>query len=183
MHRSLFFLMLLLASCQEVKEVPPDIPCHLRYPHTCKPSVVIEGTKPEVKFLGNQQLNTLTHYLAMQEQVESQTIGFSGSFSEVYQGYEALQGRIKALNDGGRRVADYHLAKAQCWLDVSFHEYTRNDRSNFPQAAMTESERLIVGMERDLNPMPLDTPLVNGAVRLRDQTRTRRSRFEEEARG
>jgi len=27
----------------------------------------------------------------MQEQVESQTIGFSGSFSEVYQGYEALQ--------------------------------------------------------------------------------------------
>ena len=90
MHRSLFFLMLLLASCQEVKEVPPDIPCHLRYPHTCKPLVVLEGTKPDVKFLGNQQLNTLTHYLAMQERVESQTIGFSGSFSEVYEGYEAL---------------------------------------------------------------------------------------------
>jgi hypothetical protein len=53
--------------------------------------VVLEGTKPEVKFLGHQQLNTLTHYLARQEQVESQTIGFSGSFSEVYQGYEALQ--------------------------------------------------------------------------------------------
>ena len=91
MHRSLFFLMLLLASCQEVKEVPPDIPCHLRYPHTCKPLVVLEGTKPEVKFLGNQQLNTLTRYLAMQERVESQTIGFSGSFSEVYEAYEALQ--------------------------------------------------------------------------------------------
>ena len=90
MHRSLFFLMLLLASCQEVKEVPPDIPCHLRYPHTCKPLVLLEGTKPEVKFLGNQQLNTLTHFLAMQERVESQTIGFSGSFSEVYEGYEAL---------------------------------------------------------------------------------------------
>ena len=91
MHRSLFFLMLLLASCQEVKEVPPDIPCHLRYPHTCKPLVVLEGTKPEVKFLGNLQLNTLIHYLAMQERVESQQVGFSGSFSEVYQGYEALQ--------------------------------------------------------------------------------------------
>ena len=91
MHRSLFFLILLLASCQEVKEVQPDIPCHLRYPHTCKPLVVIDGTKPNVKFLGNQQLNTLTHYLAMQERVESQTVGFSGSFSEVYQGYEALQ--------------------------------------------------------------------------------------------
>ena len=91
MNRSLFFLILLLASCQEVKEVPPDIPCHLRYPHTCKPLVVIDGTKSDVKFLGNQQLNKLTHYLAMQEQVESQTIGFSGSFSEVYQAYEALQ--------------------------------------------------------------------------------------------
>ena len=61
--------------------------------------------------------------------------------------YEGLQGRIKALNDKGRPVRDYHLAKAQCWLDVSFHEYTRNDRSRFPQAAMNESEKLIVGME------------------------------------
>lgn len=91
MHRSLFLLMLLLASCQEVKEVEPSIPCHLRYPQTCKPLVVLEVTKPEVKFLGNQQLNTLTHYLAMQDRVESQQVGFSGSFSEVYQGYEALQ--------------------------------------------------------------------------------------------
>ena len=91
MHRFLFLFLIFLASCKEVKEVPPDIPCHLRYPHTCKPLVVLEGTKPEVKFLGNQQLNTLTHYLAMQEQVESQQVGFSGSFSEVYQAYEALQ--------------------------------------------------------------------------------------------
>jgi hypothetical protein len=53
--------------------------------------VVLEGTKPDFKFLGNQQLNRLTQYLAMQERVESQTIGFSGSFSEVYEAYEALQ--------------------------------------------------------------------------------------------
>jgi outer membrane protein OmpA-like peptidoglycan-associated protein len=81
--------------------------------------------------------------------------------------YETLQGRIKGLNDRGRPVRDYFLSKAQCWLDVSFHEYTRNDRSAFPQAAMTESEKLIVGMERGVNPMPLDTPLVNHAARLR----------------
>ncbi len=91
MHRFLFFLILLLASCQEVKEVEPDIPCHLRYPHTCKPLVLLEGRKPDFKFLGNQQLNRLTHYLAMQERVESQQVGFSGSFSEVYEAYEALQ--------------------------------------------------------------------------------------------
>ncbi|MBN6149223.1 OmpA family protein [Xanthomonas sp. AmX2] len=82
--------------------------------------------------------------------------------------YEATQGRIQALNDGGRPIRDYHLSKAQCWLDVSFHEYTRNDRSDFPQAALSESEKLIVGMEQGASPLPTDTPLVNGAKYLRD---------------
>jgi OmpA-OmpF porin, OOP family len=82
--------------------------------------------------------------------------------------YEATQKRIKALNDKGRPVRDYHLAKAQCWLDVSFHEYTRNDRSAFPQEALTESEKLIRGMEAGTSPLPMDTPLVNRADRLRD---------------
>lgn len=84
-----------------------------------------------------------------------------------YADYEGMQARIKALNDGGRRVADYHLAKAQCWLDVSFHEYTRNDRSPFPQGALSESEKLIAAMEAHAEPLPDDTPLVNNAARLR----------------
>jgi OmpA-OmpF porin, OOP family len=83
-----------------------------------------------------------------------------------HQAYEALQARIKGLNDKGRPVRDYHLSKAQCWLDVSLHEYTRNDRGPFPQAAMTESEKLIVGMERGAS-LGNDTPLVGEAVRLR----------------
>ena len=83
------------------------------------------------------------------------------------QAYETLQGRIKGLNDRGRPVRDYFLSKSQCWLDVSFHEYTRNDRSDFPQAALSESEKLIVGMERGTSPLPTDTPLVNGAAKLR----------------
>ena len=84
------------------------------------------------------------------------------------QNYDATQGRIKALNDAGRPIRDYHLSKAQCWLDVSFHEYTRNDRSRFPQEALTESEKLIVGMENGVSPLPTDTPLVNNAKYLRD---------------
>jgi outer membrane protein OmpA-like peptidoglycan-associated protein len=84
-----------------------------------------------------------------------------------HKAYETLQGRIKGLNDRGRPVRDYHLGKAQCWLDVSLHEYTRNDRSAFPQEAMTESEKLIVGMERGATPLPMDTALVNSAARLR----------------
>lgn len=83
-------------------------------------------------------------------------------------GYEQTQGRIQALNDAGRPVRDYHLSKAQCWLDVSFHEYSRNDRSDFPQAALTESEKLIAGMEQGASPLPTDTPLVNNAKRLRE---------------
>ena len=83
-----------------------------------------------------------------------------------YGAFERLQSRIKSLNDGGRRVADYHLAKAQCWLDVSFHEYTRNDRSAFPQDALTESEKLVVAMEGKQSPIANETPLVNGSARL-----------------
>ena len=83
-------------------------------------------------------------------------------------GYEHTQGRIQALNDAGRPIRDYHLSKAQCWLDVSFHEYSRNDRSAFPQEALTESEKLIVGMEQSVTPLPTDTPLVNGAARVRE---------------
>jgi OmpA-OmpF porin, OOP family len=80
--------------------------------------------------------------------------------------YESLQQRIKALNDRGRPVRDYALAKAQCWLDVSFHEYTRNDRSNFPQAALSESEKLIRTMEAGGTP-GRETALLDGATRLR----------------
>jgi len=82
--------------------------------------------------------------------------------------YAAVQGRIKALNDGGRPLRDYHLSKAQCWLDVSFHEYTRNDRSDFPQLALDEAVKLVAGMEQGVQPLPTDTPLVNGARRLRE---------------
>ena len=82
-------------------------------------------------------------------------------------GYEHTQGRIQALNDGGRPIRDYHLSKAQCWLDVSFHEYSRNDRSAFPQEALTESEKLIVDMENGVSPIPTDTALVNDAKYLR----------------
>jgi outer membrane protein OmpA-like peptidoglycan-associated protein len=81
-------------------------------------------------------------------------------------GYDAVQQRIRALNDGGRRLRDYHLSKAQCWLDVSFHEYTRNDRSAFPQEALGEAEKLILAMEGG-QALSNDTALVNGAERLR----------------
>lgn len=83
------------------------------------------------------------------------------------QAYQQVQQRIHALNETGRRpVLDYHLSKAQCWLDVSFHEYNRNDRSDFTQLALDESVKLVKGIEQAL-PLGNDTPLVNNAARLR----------------
>jgi outer membrane protein OmpA-like peptidoglycan-associated protein len=80
--------------------------------------------------------------------------------------YQAQQDRLEAINAAGRPLADYHLAKAQCWLDVSFHEYSRNDRSEFPQAALGQSALLADAMEKGSDP-GTDTPLVNDAKRLR----------------
>ena len=90
-----------------------------------------------------------------------------------HRGYQAQQAAIKALNDSGQHpLRSYSLAKAQCWLDVSFHEYTRNDRSAFPQAALDESARitayLSAGGAIDAADNPARrTPLVNGAPELR----------------
>lgn len=90
-----------------------------------------------------------------------------------YGNYAAQQGRIKAVNDTGKhRVASYSLAKAQCWLDVSLHEYSRNDRSNFPAAAFGESTKITDflsqgGAAGDAKNPALQTPLVNGAAKLR----------------
>lgn len=89
------------------------------------------------------------------------------AISADQRGYEALQARIKALNDAGRPLRDHHLAKAQCWLDTSFHEHTRNDRGPWPQAALTEAETLVRAMEAKQHPLPMDTPLVAGAERIR----------------
>lgn len=81
--------------------------------------------------------------------------------------YEAMQARIRALNDRGVRIDDYALAKAQCWLDTSFHEYTRNDRGGYPQAALDEAARIVAALEEGRAP-GRETPLVNGAERLRE---------------
>lgn len=81
--------------------------------------------------------------------------------------YALVQGRIKALNDTGLPIATPALSKAQCWLDVSFHEYTRNDRGPFPQAALLEADKLLQALERKLPPN-MHTPLVGEAVRLRE---------------
>jgi OmpA-OmpF porin, OOP family len=90
-----------------------------------------------------------------------------------HQGYAKQQTAIKTVNDTGKhRVASYSLAKAQCWLDVSLHEYSRNDRSGFPQEAMNESVKITQflgggGLPTDAANPAHRTPLVNQSAKLR----------------
>ena len=90
-----------------------------------------------------------------------------------HQMFAAMQSRHQALNaTGTHRVASYPMAKAQCWMDVAFHEYHRNDRTAFPQGALAEAERLIAALEAKRN-VPTDTPLVDGAAKLRNDLWTK----------
>jgi len=98
----------------------------------------------------------------------------------VHQDFGALQARHRKLNEAGHRIASYPMAKAQCWMDVAFHEFTRNDRSRFWTGAMGEAGRLMSALEARQTP-PADTPLVNGAARLRDDLWDRAGRLRQHA--
>ena len=113
-----------------------------------------------------QQTNSSTQTAAKQSITD---VAIHGDYAN----YEGQQGRIKSLNDtGNHRVASYSLAKAQCWLDVSLHEYSRNDRSNFPKLAYEESFKITDYLQKGgavagaANPAN-QTPLVNDAAKLR----------------
>ena len=58
----------------------------------------------------------------------------------------AMQARLRAINAAGRPLRDCFLAKAQCWLDVRFHEYRRNDRGPFPQVALAQALKRHTGV-------------------------------------
>lgn len=97
-----------------------------------------------------------------------------GSVAADHQGFQRQQEAIRVLNATGRHpLRSYSIAKAQCWLDVSFHEYTRNDRSAFPLEALRQSEAITAYLASGADPRaPANpaqrTPLVADALKLRD---------------
>lgn len=80
--------------------------------------------------------------------------------------YEELRSRIAALK--AAKASMYHVAKAQCWFDASWHEYTRNDRSKFPQEAREQAAQLADALEKRTTPSN-ETELIDGAERLRPE--------------
>jgi outer membrane protein OmpA-like peptidoglycan-associated protein len=61
--------------------------------------------------------------------------------------FEAMQARVRALNLSGVPLSNYHLAKAQAYLDVALDEYLENDRSSFVELALGEADGLLRGLE------------------------------------
>ncbi len=88
----MLLLFFLVTACQSVAKDPqPQSGCIPNYGTGCRPVIQLEGPAPTRVFVGDAHLDGLTRFLAGQERVESEQVGFSGSFSEVYQVYAQLR--------------------------------------------------------------------------------------------
>ncbi len=83
----ILFLFFLVTACQ--KTIPD--PVSERDCWDCMPMIRLEGPAPSLRYVGDFRIDALTGYLAAQEQVESEQLGFSGIYSEVYQVYLQLR--------------------------------------------------------------------------------------------
>jgi OmpA-OmpF porin, OOP family len=87
------------------------------------------------------------------------------SVNQKYGSYQVQRDAMQALVDTGKHHPHaYDLSKSRCWLEVSFHEYTRNDRSIFAQDAYTEAKRITQYLAKS----PVSEPpfAVNGSLAI-----------------
>ena len=83
------------------------------------------------------------------------------------QGFQQLQTRLATLNAHGISLTNYHLAKAQAWLDFSKEEYFDNDRSGIVESTFEEAAKLIKQLEAGVTtPLEMAMPLLEGVARL-----------------
>jgi OmpA-OmpF porin, OOP family len=95
---------------------------------------------------------------------------------------EALQQRLRKLNESGVAQNNYSLAKAQCWLDTAKTQYHENDRTGYIEESMTESQKIIQALEADKNTrVGFETPLVARSTRLRDDLWTELGKYKNNA--
>ena len=91
---------------------------------------------------------------------------------------EALQDRLRKLNEAGVAQNYYPLAKAQCWLDTAKTQYHENDRTGYIEESMTESQKIITTLEANKTAKTgYETPLVARSTRLRDDLWAQLSSF------
>ncbi len=81
---------------------------------------------------------------------------------------DAIQSRLRRLNESGLPLNNYPLAKAQCWLDTAWGQYHENDRTGFVEESLAESIRIVQALEADKTVKAgYDTPLVARSTKLR----------------
>lgn len=91
---------------------------------------------------------------------------------------DALQQRLRALNEAGVPQNNYSLAKAQCWLDTAKTQHHENDRTGYIEESMTESQKIIQALEATKTAkVGYETPLVARSTRLRDDLWADLSKF------
>jgi OmpA-OmpF porin, OOP family len=82
---------------------------------------------------------------------------------------EAVQLRLRKLNEAGVPQNSYPLAKAQCWLDTAKSQYHENDRTGYIEESLTEAVKIAQALEADKSAkVGLDTPLVARSSLLRN---------------
>ena len=82
---------------------------------------------------------------------------------------DAVQLRLRKLNEAGIPQNSYPLAKAQCWLDTATSQYHENDRTGYIEESLTEAVKIARALESDKSAkVGLDTPLVARSSMLRN---------------
>ena len=82
---------------------------------------------------------------------------------------DALQTRLRKLNESGLAQNSYALAKAQCWLDTAKTQYHENDRTGYIEESLTETAKIAQALEVNKNAkVAFDTPLVARSSKLRE---------------
>ena len=91
---------------------------------------------------------------------------------------EAVQLRLRKLNEAGVALNSYPLAKAQCWLDTAKSQYHENDRTGYIEESLTEAVKIAQALEADKSAKAgFDTPLVARSSLLRNDLWAQLSRY------
>jgi outer membrane protein OmpA-like peptidoglycan-associated protein len=86
--------------------------------------------------------------------------------------------RARRLNDSGiQPFSAYHFAKSVHWLEFAYDEYQVKNRSGVIEQALAEGTKLIALMETREPNLPDDTPLIAGALRVREDLWSTVARF------
>jgi len=92
--------------------------------------------------------------------------------------------RAQRLNDSGiQPFSAYHYAKAVHWLDLALDEYQMKNRSGVIEQALSEGTRLLAAMELKQTDLSMDTALIGGAVRVREDLWAAAARFKADPEG